>query len=133
MAVLITAGLHIPEILFVETPERTGAMLFWHSDPNEAKVGVTGAVTVISSVEVAVAHCPTAGVNVYVEVPTEAVLITAGLQVPVMLFVEVKGNEGAVLFWHSGPTAANAGVICVATVISIVAVAAHCPAAGVNV
>ena len=65
--------------------------------------------------------------------PTEEVLITAGLQVPVILFVEAAGKAGAVLFWHSGPTVANAGVIWVATVISIVAVAVHCPAAGVNV
>ena len=46
----------MPVILLVETPGRVGAMLFWHSDPNEAKVGVTGAVIVISNVEAAVAH-----------------------------------------------------------------------------
>ena len=51
-------------VVLVEVAGSKGAMLFWHSDPNEAKVGVTGAVTVISNVEAAVAHCPAAGVKV---------------------------------------------------------------------
>ena len=45
-----------------------------------------------------VAHCPPAGVNVYVVVPAVAVLIVAGLHVPVMPLLEVVGRTGAVLF-----------------------------------
>ncbi len=66
-------------------------------------------------------------------VPTVAVLIVAGLQVPVILLVDVVGSAGAVAFWHNGPICANAGVTLVLMVISIVAVAPHCPALGVKV
>jgi hypothetical protein len=58
-----------------------------------------------------VAHWPADGVNVYVVVPAVAVLIVAGLHVPVIPFVEVVGSVGAVEFWHSGPIAVNVGVI----------------------
>jgi hypothetical protein len=51
-------------------------------------------VTVIDIV-VGVPHCPAAGVNVYVFVPTVAVLMVAGLQVPVIPFDDVVGNAGA--------------------------------------
>ena len=51
-------------------------------------------VTLIVAV---VAQSPAVGVKVYIVVPTEAVLIVAGFQVPVMLFKEVVGNvPGAV-------------------------------------
>jgi hypothetical protein len=49
------------------------------------------------------APCPAFGVNVYVVVPTVAVLIVVGVQVPVILLFEVAGNTGGVLFWHNGP------------------------------
>ena len=61
------------------------------------KVGVTLVETTILIVPV-VPHCPAAGVKVYVVVPTVAVLIVAGLHVPVMLLFDVVGNAGAVLF-----------------------------------
>ena len=77
------------------------------------------------SIVTAVAHCPASGVNVYVVVPTEAVLIVAGFHVPVMPLVEVEGNAGAVPFWHSGPIEPKAGVILVVIVISIVTAVAH--------
>lgn len=41
--------------------------------------------------------------------PATAVLIVAGLHVPVTPFVDVVGNAGAVLFWHSGPICVNVG------------------------
>ena len=65
LAVLLTiAGVHVPVIPFVDVNGNTGA-----TDPEQigataAKVGVTFGVTVISKVVVAMAHCPTAGVNV---------------------------------------------------------------------
>jgi hypothetical protein len=50
-------------------------------------------------------------VKVYVVVPTVAVLIVAGLHVPVIPFVEVEGKAGGVEFWQSGPRAVKTGVI----------------------
>ena len=62
-----------------------------------------------------------------------AVLIVAGLHVPVIPLVEVAGNIGAVEFWQSGPIWVNAGATFGVTVIVKVVVVAHWPAAGVNV
>ena len=53
-------------------------------------MGVTLLLIVIVRV-VIVAHCPAVGVKVYVVV---AVLLMAGLQEPVMPFVDVVGNAG---------------------------------------
>ena len=58
---------------------------------------MTGAFTTTLMV-VVVAPCPAVGVKVYVVVPTVAVLMVAGLQVPVKLFVDVVGRAGAVAF-----------------------------------
>ena len=60
--------------------------------------------------EAVVAQRPADGVNVYVTVPAMAVLIVAGLQVPVIPSFEVRGSIGAVEFWQSGPMALNVGV-----------------------
>ena len=57
--------------------------------------------------------------------PLAVVLITAGLQVPVILLLDVVGSTGAVLFWHSGPICVNTGVIWLLITISIVTGAAH--------
>jgi hypothetical protein len=62
--VLIVAGFHTPTIPLAEVVAKVGATAFWHSDPTGLNVGVTVATTVISIVAEAVAHCPTAGVNV---------------------------------------------------------------------
>ena len=70
-------------------------------------VGGGGALTMISIVA-GVAH-RSVGVKVYVIVPVFAVLIAAGLQVPVKPLIEVVGNAGGVLFWQSGPIWVNAG------------------------
>ena len=84
----------------------------------------------IVSVAVA-AHCPTAGVNVYVVV---AVLFSAGDHVPVMPLVDVIGRGASVSPEQIGAMAANVGTVFAGlTVIVSVAVAAHCPTAGVNV
>lgn len=85
------------------------------------------------SIVVTIPHCPAFGVNVYVVVPMVAVLMVAGLHVPVMPLVDVAGNAGAVLFWHSGPICVNVGVICVAITMLMGTLVAHCPAAGVKV
>jgi hypothetical protein len=79
----------------VEVVGNTGAANPWHTGLIGAKVGtIDGAVTV-KLIVVFIAHCPIAGVKVYVDVPTVAVLTTAGLQVPVIPFNEVVGNTGA--------------------------------------
>jgi hypothetical protein len=122
--VLITAGLHVPLIPLLETAGNAGAIAFWHNGPICVNVGVICALTVIDNVAV-VAHCPAPGVNVYVAVPTTAVLITAGFHVPVTPLLEVAGSVGAVEFWHNGPIAVNTGEICAVTETSIVAVVAH--------
>ena len=65
--------------------------------------------------------------------PVAEVLITAGLHVPVILFVDVVGNTGAVTCWHCAGIAAKVGVTWLVIVTLSVAVVAHWLAAGVNV
>ena len=66
-------------------------------------------------------------------VPAVDVLIVAGFQVPLIPLAEADGNDGAVPFWQSGPIGVKVGVIWLVITISMVAMAAHCPAAGVKV
>ena len=128
---MIVDGLHVPANALLDVDGNVGAVLFWHSGPIAVKVGVSCGVITTFIVAV-VAHCPAVGVKVYV--PFAVVLIVDGLQVPFILLLDVAGSDGAVLFWHSGPMAVNAGVICAVITISIVTTTAHCPAAaGVNV
>ena len=61
----------------------------------------------------------------YVVVPTKAVLTVAGFQVPVIPFTDVKGNNGAGLFWHKAPSGSNVGITFGLTFIVNVAVVAH--------
>ena len=64
----------------------------------------------------------------------DVVLLTvAGLQVPVILFVDVAGSVGAVVPEQIGAIASNVGVMLGVTVMFKVVVVAHCPASGVNV
>jgi len=132
IAVLIVAGLHVPVTPLLDVVGNAGAAEFWQSGPIAVNVGVSCGLTVMVSVAV-VAQLPAAGVNVYEVVPAVVVLMVAGLHVPPMPLLDVAGNVGAVLFWHSGPIAVNVGVTCGFTVMLSVAVTAHCPAAGVNV
>ena len=60
------------------------------------------------------------------KVPDTVVLITFGLQVPVMPLVEVFGNAGGTLFWHSGPICVNVGTTCGVIVMLIVVTTPHC-------
>ena len=54
-----------------------------------------------------------------------AVLIVAGLHVPVIPLVDVVGRAGAALFWQSGAICVNAGVTFGVTVMVSVVVVAH--------
>lgn len=92
------------------------------------KIGSTFGIIVIVNVS-DTAHSSSSGVNVYVVV---AVLLIAGDQLPSILFDDVVGKAGIVAPAQYGPTGLNVGVTGELTVIANVAVAAHCPADGVN-
>ena len=66
-------------------------------------------------------------------IPSVAVEITAGLQVPVMPLLEVVGSGSAVAPTQYGPNCVNTGVILGLTTTSIVVVVAQRPAVGVKV
>ena len=65
--------------------------------------------------------------------PNADVLIAAGVQVPVMPFVDVNGSTGATAPEQIGATAAKVGVTLGVIVTVNVAVVAHWPASGVKV
>ena len=93
----ITAGTQVPEMPFSEIAGNTGGIEFSHSGPIAAKVGVISMSITISRVAVD-AHCPKSGVKVYVVVPATEVLISGGLQLPVIPLVEVAGKRGGTEF-----------------------------------
>ena len=62
-----------------------------------------------------------------------AVLFNAGVQVPLMPLVEVRGKALNAVPEQIGPTGVNTGDTIGLTTIVIVAGTAHCPAAGVKV
>ena len=99
-----------------------------HIELTGVKVGLTEAFTLTVMVVVE-AHCPAVGVNVYVVV---AWLFIVGVQLPVMLLLEVVGSV------NEPP--AQIPFICVnvgstegVTLTVMVAVVAHCPTVGVKV
>jgi hypothetical protein len=122
-------SVHVPDegnpvniTLPVPTPQ-----VGWVIVPTAGALG--NAIIVIVKV-VEVAHCPAVGEKVYAVV---AVLLIAGLQVPVTLLVEVVCKAEIVAPAQYGPTAENVGTMLALTVTDIVAVVAHCPAVGVKV
>jgi hypothetical protein len=129
VAALFKAGDQVPvkELLEVvgkaasDEPEQIGA--------TAVKVGVTIGLTITDSV-VVTAHCPTAGVKVYVVVD---VLLSGEFQVPIIPFKEVDGKGGGISPKQIGATAVKVGVTIGLTITDSVAVTAHCPAVGVNV
>ena len=62
-------------------------------------------------------------------VPEAAVFTDAGLQPPLMAFVDTAGKEGAEVFWQNGPMALNVGVMPAVMVTVVVVVAAEQPPA----
>jgi hypothetical protein len=99
-----------------------GATELRQSEPNGLNVGVTFGVTATSMV-VDIAHCPAAGVKVYV--PLAVLLTTAGVQVPVMPLSDVNGNTGATAPEQIAATGAKVGRTFGLTVIVNVVVVAH--------
>ena len=128
----IVAGLHVPVNPLVDVAGSDGGVLFWHSEPIGLNVGVTWDVTTTDIVTGA-PHWLDDGVKVYVVVPATAVLMVAGLHVPVTPFVDVVGKVGAVLFWHNDPMALNVGAAAELTTMLMVTGVPHCPDEGVNV
>jgi hypothetical protein len=72
-------------------------------------------------------------VKVYVVVPAVAVLIVAGLHVPLILLEDVVGSGGAVEFKHRGPSSVKVGVIGATITTSILVAIAHWLGPGVKV
>ena len=129
VAVLLSAGVQVPVIPLFEVVGKATRASPEQMVATAAKVGVTLGLTVIVSV-VAVAHCPGAGVKVYVVV---AVLLSAGAHAPVIPLLDVVGIAVSGSPEQIGATAVNVGVTLGLTVIVRAVVVAHCPAAGVNV
>jgi hypothetical protein len=75
------AGLHVPEMPFVEVVGKTGAALPLQKAGIAVKAGIVPAAVTVTVKVAGVAHCPVFGVNVYV--PVLVLLTVAGLQVPV--------------------------------------------------
>lgn len=126
---MFKAGLHVPVILLSDVVGNGAKTAPEQIGPIALKAGLIPPLTVIVRL-VVVAHCPAAGVNVYVVV---AVLFKAGLQVPVMLLSDVVGKGAKTPPGQIGATGSKVGVTPGVTVMVRLVVVAHCPAAGVKV
>jgi len=100
----------------IEVFGKAGGVEFSQKGPNCANVGRTCGVIMITIV-VGSPHCEALfGVKVYVLGPVTVVVMTAGLQVPVIPSIEVFGKAGGVEFSQKGPNCANVGRTCGCTV-----------------
>ena len=131
---LTTPGVHDPVIPLVELVGNVGADAPAQMDKLVPKLnaGVILGLTVRSNV-VIVAHCPAAGVNVYV--PELWLSITPGLHVPVIPFVDVFVSVGTfppAQIVELVPKPKD-GVMFGLTVTTNVADVAQGPGSGVNV
>ena len=87
--VLIDAGDQVPVMdgALFEIRGSVPGVVFWQYGPSCVKVGVN-AVVITTVIVVTTPHCPANGVNVYVNDPITAVLITDGDQVPFILLLD---------------------------------------------
>ena len=129
MAVLLSAGAHVPEIPLFDVVGKAATVAPEQIGATAVKMGVTCGLTVMVKV-VVVAHCPALGVKVYVVV---AELLSAGDHVPEIPLFDVVGNAVRVAPAQIGATAVKVGVTCGLTVMVKVVVVAHCPVLGVKV
>lgn len=88
MAVLFNAGDQLPVIPFRDVVGKAANIAPAHIGATGANVGTMAGV-IVTVMVATVAHCPAAGVNVYVVV---IVLFNAGDQLPVIPSSEVVGN-----------------------------------------
>jgi hypothetical protein len=109
VSVLIVKGVHLPVIPLTDVEGRAGGIEPRHRGPIDSNTGVIEDETSIISLMVE-AHCPSDGLNSYVVVPTDDVLMIAGIHVPMMPFVDVKGRSGGAEPWQSGPIGLKIGV-----------------------
>jgi hypothetical protein len=129
VAVLLSAGDHDPVKELFEVVGKAASVPPEQIGATAVKVGVTIGLTVTDSV-VVTAHCPTAGVKVYVVVD---VLLRVEFQVPTIPFKEVDGKGGGISPKQIGATEVKVGVTIGLTITDSVVVTAHCPAVGVKV
>ena len=129
-----TDGFHVPVIPLVEVLGSTGTTPPAHmvSVVPNTNAGVIFGFTVTAS-DVASAHWPGVGVNVYV--PEFRLSMVDGLHVPFMPSVDVVGNVGTTPPEQIDRLVPklNVGVMFELTVTANDAVVAHCPAVGVKV
>src|SRR4051812_35324128 len=117
-------GLQLPVIPLSDRVGRAGGTELKHSGPTSSNVGAI-AFVILTEMVTGEPHCPPFGVNIYGDLPSVAVLIVEGLQVPVIPLFDVVGNEGGVEVWHISAITSNVGVIWVDTSISIVVGVPH--------
>jgi hypothetical protein len=132
--VLMLAGLHVPVIPSFDVSGSAGAVAFWqYVVAIVGKVGMT-VPTIVMFKEAGVAQLPAVGVNVYVAVPGTAVLILAGLHVPVIPSFDTIGSAGAVVFWQYEFVIVGKVGATVPTIVMFKATGVEqLPAVGVNV
>lgn len=112
--------------------EGTGSPAQMETDGPKLNVGVILGLTVTENVAI-VAHCPAAGVKVYV--PEFWSSTTAGLHVPLIPLPDVLGSNGTVPLPQitSEVPNVNVGVMLGMTVTFMVAGKPHWPAVGVKI
>ena len=99
VAVLFKAGDQVPVIVLVDVVGKADKVVPEQIGPTDEKLGVTfGLIVIVTELETA--HKPVVGVKVYVVVPNIDVSTDEGLQVPVILLLEVVGKTGALAPWH---------------------------------
>ena len=106
VVVLFSAGVHTPVILLLEVVGNADSVAPAQIAATWVNVGVTIGFTTMISVTI-VADWPIAGVNVYVVV---VVLSNAGVQVPMILLVDLIGNGDNVPPTQIAATGENVGV-----------------------
>ena len=99
VAALFKAGDQVPVIVFVDVVGKADKVVPEQIGPTDEKIGVTFGFTVIVNA-VGRAQEPADGVKVYVVVPSIDVSTDEGLQVPVILLLEIVGKIGALAPWH---------------------------------
>ena len=129
VAVLFNAGDQVPVIPFVEVVGKAAKVAPEQIGFTCVNNGIEPELTIIV-INPLEAHCPEFGVKVYKVV---AVLFNTGDHVPVIPLIEVVGILAKVPPELIGLTCVKVGVTIGLTVIVIVVLEAHCPAAGVKV
>jgi hypothetical protein len=105
--VVLIAGLHVPVILLLDVVGRLNVPPL-HIGDTCVNVGVIVPLFTDIVIVVVVAHSPADGVNVYVVV---AVLLMAGLHVPVIPLLDVVGNADKLPPVQIAGTCVNEGTI----------------------